>query len=64
MANRTKALSNNFNNNRVSTFSAFLSTINTNACASLIIIGYTTLIPKQSSSIHKHCRLIIKEERT
>ena len=67
MADRNETLSDNFDDDssKVNTPSAFLSVIDTEAdVGSILTTGSrTTPILRLSSSIHKHCYTITKEEK-
>jgi len=66
MAGTSKIHPENFDDNnsfKVDTLSALLSGVETKANTGLILTTYTTQISRQVSSIYKHTRTAIKEEK-
>jgi hypothetical protein len=66
MADCSETLSDNFNDNdssEINTPSVLLSAISTEANVGSISTSYSTPILRLSSSIHKHCRTTMKEEK-
>jgi hypothetical protein len=66
MASTNEIHPENFNNDnsfKVDTLSALLSSVETKANTGLILVISMTQILKQVSLIHKHTRIVIKEEK-